>query len=55
VRLISGVDTCKKSKNKARSFDALGNAYEENGIYDKAIKAYRRAMMCNPAYGRAYL
>ena len=37
-------DVCKKSWNKARPFDALGNAYEDNKMYDKAIEAYREAI-----------
>ena len=40
-------DACKKSWNKARPFDAPGNAYEDNRVYDKAIEAYRKAIKLN--------
>jgi tetratricopeptide (TPR) repeat protein len=47
-------DVCKKSWNKARPFDALGNAYEDNKMYDKAIEAYREAIKRDSAYVKAY-
>ena len=43
-------DTCKKTWNKARVFDALGNAYEGNGMYDEAVGAYRKSISLDPRY-----
>ena len=43
-------DTGKKTWNKARVFDALGNAYEEGGMYAKAVELYRTSIRLNPRY-----
>jgi len=47
-------DIISKSPLKARGYNGLGLAYFNEGIYDKAIEAFARAIELYPAYGVAF-
>lgn len=47
-------DAAAKSPGKARVFNNLGFAYQQDGRLDEAEAAYRRALELDPAHVRAY-
>ena len=48
-------DVVRKSFNKARGYNNLGNAYGDKGQYDRAIEDYNKAIVLDPNLALAYL
>jgi len=47
-------DVKRKSPQKARAYNCLGNAYRGKGWTDKAIEHYQMSVILNPRYSDAY-
>jgi len=54
VLFVNSRITDKKNRFVA-SYISLGNAYEEEGLYDKAIKSYKKSIQLAPDCSTAYL
>jgi tetratricopeptide (TPR) repeat protein len=47
-------DTARKSPNKSRVYNNLGNAYDSGGFGDRAIEIYFKALRVDPRNAKAY-
>jgi tetratricopeptide (TPR) repeat protein len=46
-------DVTRKSPNKMRGYNNLGLAYKDNGLLDKALQEYRKALRLSPGFAKA--